>query len=103
VAGASGLSHRRFVGLTALSAAAWASYSILVGLVAGSWVRDNPLLGAAGAVVVAVLVGIMLDRVSNRVGKRSARRARRLAKLRADQRAKNRRFVRADSATRTSS
>ncbi|MCU1529892.1 MAG: hypothetical protein JWP75_3655 [Frondihabitans sp.] len=98
MAGASALSHRRFVILTALSGAAWAAYSILVGVVAGSWVRDNPLLGVVGAVVVALLVGVVLDRVSSRLSRRSARSA-----PRATHREQTGTAVRADSATRMSS
>lgn len=90
MAGASGLPHRRFVGLTALSGVAWAAYSILVGVVAGSWVRDNPLLGAAGAVVVAVLVGILVDRLSNRLGRRAERTGRARARQRAETRLRER-------------
>ncbi|MFW6598041.1 DedA family protein [Propionibacteriaceae bacterium Y2011] len=66
-AGATGYPRRRFVPLAALAAASWSAYSILIGTVAGHWVKDNPILGAAIAVVVAVLVGFVIDKVISRL------------------------------------
>lgn len=63
LAGASGFSRRRFAGLTAVSGFAWAGYSVLIGTVAGAWTRDNPLLGAAIAVVMALAVGLVADQL----------------------------------------
>lgn len=61
-AGASGFPRRRFLPLSAVAAGIWAAYNVLVGLVAGQWVEDNPMLGAAVAVSAAVVVGLLLDR-----------------------------------------
>lgn len=63
LAGASGFSRRRFLLLSGISAAAWAGYSILIGVVAGSWIHTNPTLGAGLAIVLALIVGIAGDRI----------------------------------------
>lgn len=62
VAGATRYSHRRFVLLTCCSAMAWAAYSVLVGIVAGSWFREHHLLGMVVAIVVAMILGLGIDR-----------------------------------------
>lgn len=72
LAGASGPSRRRFVALTAISGFAWAGYSILIGIVAGAWIRDNPLLGIGIAVGMALVVGAAVDAVGRRLSRRRA-------------------------------
>jgi membrane protein DedA with SNARE-associated domain len=62
-AGATGFPYRRFLPLAVLAAVSWAAYNIAIGVVAGSWVRDNPLLGAAAAIVFAMLVGVAIDKI----------------------------------------
>jgi membrane-associated protein len=62
-AGATRFPYRRFLPLAVLAAVSWAAYNIGIGVVAGSWVRDNPLLGAGVAIVFALLVGIALDKI----------------------------------------
>ncbi|MCU1404141.1 MAG: hypothetical protein JWQ43_444, partial [Glaciihabitans sp.] len=76
VAGASGMPRRRFVALSSVSAVAWAGYSILVGMLAGAWFGDNPILGATIAVVAALGIGLVIDRASNWVSTRSVGRGR---------------------------
>lgn len=71
-AGATRFPYRRFLPLSMLAAFSWSVYSVLIGVVAGSWVEDNPLLGAAIAVVIAVTVGFAVDQLL-------ARRRRRLS------------------------
>ena len=71
-AGATRFRYRRFAPLAVIAATAWATYCVLVGLLAGSWVKDQPLLGAAGAIVFALLVGIVIDKVLARDRKRVA-------------------------------
>jgi membrane-associated protein len=63
LAGASGFSRHRFVALSAVSAIAWASYSTVIGLIAGSWIHDNPFLGVVIAVAFALTIGFTIDRV----------------------------------------
>lgn len=63
VAGATKYPHRRFTLLTACSALAWAAYSVLVGIVAGSWFKEHHLLGMVVAIAVAMVLGLGIDRV----------------------------------------
>lgn len=63
LAGAGGFSRRRFIGLTAVSGLAWAGYSVLIGIVAGAWTRDNLLLGVGVAITMALAVGLAGDRL----------------------------------------
>jgi membrane-associated protein len=62
-AGATGFPYRRFLPLAVLAAISWAAYNIGIGVVAGSWVRDNPLLGAGAAIVFALIVGVVIDKI----------------------------------------
>jgi membrane protein DedA with SNARE-associated domain len=72
LAGASGFSRRRFVALTAVSGVAWAAYSVLIGIVAGAWIRDNPLFGIGLAVGLALVVGAAVDAVGRGLSRRRA-------------------------------
>jgi membrane-associated protein len=74
LAGASGFSRRRFVALTAVSGVAWAAYSILIGVVAGSWIHENPLLGAGVAIAFALILGIAGDGIGRSISRRRAQR-----------------------------
>jgi len=74
-AGATGFPFRRFVPLAALGGLGWAGYSVLVGVLAGAWLRSNPLLGAVLAVAAALLLGVLIDAVVLRVVRRRAARA----------------------------
>ncbi len=65
-AGATGFPYRRFLPLSLLGASSWAAYSVLIGVLAGTWVKENPLLGAAVAVVVAAGVGFLVDQLLQR-------------------------------------
>ena len=69
-AGATGFPYRRFLPLSLLGASSWAAYSVLIGVVAGTWVKENPLLGAAVAVVIAAAVGFVIDQVLQRKHRR---------------------------------
>lgn len=72
VAGATRFPRRRFVAVSALAAATWAAYSVLIGAVAGVWFEDNPLVGALVGIALAIAIGVVLDRVHAR---REARRS----------------------------
>jgi membrane protein DedA with SNARE-associated domain len=63
-AGALGYPWRRFLPLSAIAAATWAVYSAGIGILAGQWFKDQPLLGAVLGVVVAIVIGVVIDRVS---------------------------------------
>jgi membrane-associated protein len=66
LAGSTGFSRRRFLGLSAIAGLAWASYSVVVGIVAGAWIHDNPVLGAGIAILAAMSIGIVVDRLITR-------------------------------------
>lgn len=70
-AGATRFPYRRFLPLAVLAAVSWAVYSVAIGVVAGSWVKDNPLVGAGVAIVFALILGFAIDHLL-------ARRRRRL-------------------------
>lgn len=65
-AGATGFPPRRFVGLAALAAATWATWSVAVGALAGHWLDGNPLLGSAAGIGLALGLGLVVDRVARR-------------------------------------
>jgi membrane-associated protein len=73
-AGATGFSLRKFLPLACLGGFCWATYSVLIGAVAGAWLRHNPLLGAVLAVAAALLLGLLVDTVVLRVLRARARR-----------------------------
>lgn len=66
-AGASGFAPRRFVGLAALAATTWAAWTVGIGAVAGHWLDDNPLVGAAAGIGIALLLGFVADLLARRV------------------------------------
>lgn len=66
-AGATAYPRRRFVGFATLAALTWSAWSVAVGALAGRWMADNPLLGAAAGVTVALLLGLAADVVARRV------------------------------------
>jgi len=61
VAGQTGFRHRTFFFLDAFACLTWVGYSIGVGLLAGQWVHNNPLLGVGIAVAFAVALGFVVD------------------------------------------
>lgn len=71
-AGAVGFPARRFAGYAAVAAVTWAAYSVVVGVVAGAVLHDEPLLGVIAGVAVGAVLGLGLDAVASR---RRARRA----------------------------
>jgi len=71
-AGATGYRHRKFAGVAAVSSTLWACYMVGIGALAGSWFRENQLLGMAAAVVFAVLLGFGLDWLGTRVRARGS-------------------------------
>ncbi|PQZ96160.1 alkaline phosphatase [Arthrobacter sp. MYb227] len=63
VAGATQYPHRRFVFLTCFSSVGWATYSVLIGMLAGQWFQDHHLLGMVVAVIGAMALGVLIDRI----------------------------------------
>nr|WP_239536906.1 DedA family protein [Arthrobacter roseus] len=62
-AGATRYSRRRFLFLTTISAVAWSSYSVGIGMFFGQWFAHNHSLGATLAIACAVIIGFTVDRV----------------------------------------
>lgn len=71
-AGATRFSYHRFWPLTVVAGACWAIYTVLIGVIAGSWASDQPVLGAVIGAAIALVVGIAIDRISALVSRRRA-------------------------------
>ncbi|MFV0406919.1 MAG: DedA family protein [Propioniciclava sp.] len=63
-AGALAYPPARFRWLAVAGAGLWASYSAIIGAVAGQWFQGQPLLGTAVGIGLALLTGVLIDRVS---------------------------------------
>lgn len=63
-AGALGYPWRRFLPVSMVAAACWAIYSVAIGLLAGKWFVDQPLLSALVGVAAALIIGVAIDRVT---------------------------------------
>lgn len=61
-AGATGYSRRRFTALTALAGLAWASSSVAIGMAAGAWFADRPVVAMTLGVIGGLLGGLAVDR-----------------------------------------
>lgn len=72
-AGATGFAPRRFAALAALAAVSWATWTVAVGALAGHWLDDNPLLGAAAGITIALVLGFAADHVVRLVLRRRGR------------------------------
>lgn len=72
-AGALGYPWRRFLPVSLIAGTTWAVYGAAIGVLAGSWLADQPLLAAVIGVVVATIVGVAVDRIA--VARRRARDA----------------------------
>ncbi|MFF7292720.1 DedA family protein [Microbacterium sp. NPDC008134] len=71
-AGAVRFPWRRFLPLSLVAGASWSALSLAIGLLAGSWIKDQPLLSAGVGIVIALLIGVVIDRVSAARRRRSA-------------------------------
>ena len=78
-AGAVGFSRLRFLGLTAIAAVSWAFYSVAIGIGAGAWLGDRPVVAVLVGVVGGAVIGLAVDAVLTRVPGRP-----RVRRLRAD-------------------
>jgi membrane protein DedA with SNARE-associated domain len=72
-AGALGYPWRRFLPVSAVAAVSWAALSTGLGLLAGQWVKDQPILGAVIGIVGALTIGFIVDRVAAGRRARAAR------------------------------
>jgi membrane protein DedA with SNARE-associated domain len=55
---------RRFLPLSLIAGLSWSAFSLAIGLLAGGWIKDQPLLSAGLGIVVALVIGIVIDRVA---------------------------------------
>lgn len=73
-AGASGLSVRRFLPLSAAAGTAWALYNTIVGAFFGAVLAEVPVLAVVISVVVAIALGLAIDAIVARaIRRREAR------------------------------
>ena len=72
-AGALGYPWRRFLPLSAIAGATWAVYSAGIGILAGHWLEDQPLLSAVFGIAFALVIGFAIDRVAAIRRRRRAR------------------------------
>ncbi|KJQ55587.1 DedA family protein [Microbacterium sp. SA39] len=63
-AGALGFSWRRFLPLSIIAGASWSVFSLAIGLLAGAWIKDQPLLSAGLGIVIALVIGLVIDRIA---------------------------------------
>ncbi|QTE29258.1 DedA family protein [Pengzhenrongella sicca] len=63
VAGAIGFPRRRFVPLTVLAGLTWSAYMVGVGVLAGTWAQDHPVLSLVVAIAFAIAFGVLADRL----------------------------------------
>lgn len=71
-AGALGFAWRRFLPLSVIAGVSWSALSLVIGLLAGSWIADQPVLSAGLGVAVALAVGLAIDRVTAARRRRAA-------------------------------
>lgn len=69
-AGALGYSWRRFLPLSVVGGIMWAAYSAGIGLLAGRWLEDQPLLSAVFGVAFTLVLGFAIDRVAAAIRRR---------------------------------
>ncbi|MFD1506594.1 DedA family protein [Georgenia yuyongxinii] len=69
-AGAVGFPRRRFVIIVAIAAVVWASYSTLLGMSAGVFLHDHPLVAVAIGVAGGVFIGFGVDMLLGLVQRR---------------------------------
>ena len=63
-AGALGFPWRRFLPLSLIAGLSWSIFSLAIGLLAGAWIKDQPLLSAGLGIGIALVVGFVIDRVA---------------------------------------
>lgn len=71
-AGALEFPWRRYLPLSILAGMSWSALSILIGLFAGSWIKDQPLISAGIGIGIALVIGIVVDRLTAARRRRAA-------------------------------
>ncbi|WP_062076900.1 DedA family protein [Demequina globuliformis] len=67
-AGALRYPHRRFMGMDAIGAVLWATYSILIGWFFGALFEDNLLLSIIIGLIGGVALGVLVEKILNKLG-----------------------------------
>ena len=63
-AGALDFPWRRFLPLSLIAGVSWSVFSLAIGLLAGAWIKDQPLLSAGLGIAIALVVGFVIDRIA---------------------------------------
>ncbi|MFF1541736.1 DedA family protein [Microbacterium sp. NPDC058269] len=63
-AGALDFPWRRFLPLSLIAGLSWSVFSLAIGLLAGAWIKDQPLLSAGLGIVIALIIGFVIDRIA---------------------------------------
>lgn len=63
-AGALRFPWRRFFPLSIVAGISWSALSLAIGLLAGSWIKEQPLVSAGIGIAVALVIGLVIDRVT---------------------------------------
>lgn len=63
-AGALDFAWRRFLPLSLIAGLSWSAFSLGIGLLAGAWITDQPLLSAGLGIGIALVIGVVIDRVA---------------------------------------
>lgn len=63
-AGALDFPWRRFLPLSLIAGGSWSVFSLAIGLLAGAWIKDQPLLSAGLGIAIALVVGFVIDRIA---------------------------------------
>lgn len=61
-AGAIGFSRFRFSGLVAIAAITWSVYSVMLGIGAGVWLGERPLVAILVGVIGGLVIGLAIDK-----------------------------------------
>ncbi len=72
-AGTTGYPRVRFTGLAVIAAISWSVYSVMLGIGAGVWLGDHPLLAVAVGVMGGLILGVVVDQVLAWFGRRRGR------------------------------
>lgn len=72
MAGAAGFGRRRFMTIVFISSGLWASYSVVIGALAGQWFHEHPILGVVIAVAFGMILGPAVDWVLRKTFLRGA-------------------------------
>lgn len=74
-AGALGYPWRRFLPLSIVAGLSWAAYSTVLGVLAGQWLKDQPLLSALLGTLLALGLGLVIERIATARRRRKNRLA----------------------------